>query len=221
MLSLAEENYLKTIYKLQQTLQDTSVGVSTNNIAIQLQTKAGSVSEMLKKLADKSLIHYQPYQGVWLTEAGLTKALQVVRRHRLWETFLVESLGFPWDKVHALAEELEHIRSEELTERLDAFLKHPKFDPHGDPIPNVNGELNHRKHICLNVVQLGQIVVLSGVEDHTPEFLRYLESKHLQIGASIEVLERVSFDGSSMVSVNKAQGFYISQKVAANLLVMV
>ncbi len=234
MLSLAEENYLKTIFKLQhpnppsglsqddlpQGTEGEVTTASTNQIAEQMQTRAGSVSEMLKKLAEKELVHYQPYQGAALTEAGKRKAIQVVRRHRLWETFLVETLGFAWDKVHELAEELEHIRSEELTERLDAFLNHPKFDPHGDPIPNNKGEVSHRQHVCLNRINIGNVVTLSGVEDHDPAFLRYLESKGISIGASLKILERISFDGSSMISCNNEPPFYVSRKVAENLLVM-
>lgn len=229
MLSLAEENYLKTILKLQQAdglsqqsadNQPTDQGASTNQIAEHLQTRAGSVSEMLKKLADKELVHYQPYQGVKLTVSGKSKALQVVRRHRLWETFLVQTLGFDWDEVHELAEELEHIRSEELIKRLDAFLKHPRFDPHGDPIPDSDGVIRLRSWSNLSSVPTGTEVILTGVADHSPDFLRYLQSQDLNIGAKIVVDNKIGFDGSCQLTVNQQHKLTISAKVAEHILVV-
>src|SRR5580693_6558937 len=137
MNTFTEENYLKAIYHL--SLQSESV--STNQIAASLNTKAASVTDMLKKLADKELINYTKYQGVTLTPQGEKIAVSIIRKHRLWEYFLVEKLNFKWDEVHDVAEELEHISSKELADRLDQFMGYPKYDPHGDPIPDSNGKL--------------------------------------------------------------------------------
>lgn len=224
MLSLAEENYLKTIYKLEEQQVAANADksqVGTNLIAEQLQTKAGSVTEMLKKLSDKELVDYLPYQGVNLTDSGKSKALGVIRRHRLWETFLVQTLGFQWDQVHALAEELEHVRSEELMERLDAFLQWPAFDPHGDPIPSRDGRLTTLQQVGLDTVPEGTSCILTGVKDHDPEFLRYLHSLQLNIGCRVQVKQRISYDGSHQVSIDGGLPIQLSLKVAANLQVVV
>src|SRR3984885_5178673 len=136
MNTFTEENYLKAIYHLSHE----SGSVSTNQIAAALNTKAASVTDMLKKLADKALINYEKYQGVTLTSAGQKIALHIIRKHRLWEYFLVEKLNFKWDEVHEMAEEMEHISSVELIDRLDKFMDYPKHDPHGDPIPDSDGK---------------------------------------------------------------------------------
>ena len=136
-MTFSEENYLKTIYHLTTSL---STEISTNAIAEMMETKASSVTDMLKKLAEKDLVHYKKYQGVFLTPKGKLAAKMIVRKHRLWEVFLVEKLDFSWDEVHEVAEQLEHIQSKKLIDKLDQFLEYPSIDPHGDPIPNAKGE---------------------------------------------------------------------------------
>lgn len=216
MNTLAEENYLKAIYHL--SLNDLSV--STNQIATALCTKAASVTDMLKKLADKELINYEKYQGVTLTSAGKKIALQIIRRHRLWEYFLVERLNFKWDEVHEMAEELEHISSVELIDRLDQFMDYPKHDPHGDPIPDKEG--NFKKHELLPVasLKLNQTGIISGVRDHSPGFLQYLEKQQLTIGKKIKVTDIIAYDNSMILAVEKSVT-HISREVAKNLLIAI
>src|ERR1700759_4729613 len=171
MNTLAEENYLKSIYHL--SLNNESV--STNQIAALLSTSAASVTDMLKKLAEKELINYAKYQGVTLTAAGEKIALHIIRKHRLWEYFLVEKLDFKWDEVHEMAEELEHISSVELIDRLDKFMDYPKHDPHGDPIPDREGKFKKHELIPVASLKLNETGIISGVRDHSPGFLQYLE----------------------------------------------
>lgn len=216
MASFTEENYLKIIYNLS-TRQDE--GISTNALAEQTQTRAASVTDMLRKLADKNLIHYKKYQGVRLTDGGERVALQVIRKHRLWEVFLVEKLGFRWDEVHPLAEELEHIDSPELIERLDEFLGHPTADPHGDPIPDPAGRMPQPGYGRLTEAEPGKPVVLMGVSEHAAAFLQYLAKTGLTIGCQLEVVDVNAFDGSVQALINGQPPQFISQAVARNLLV--
>ena len=216
MNTLAEENYLKSIYHL--SLNDANVG--TNQIAAALNTKAASVTDMLKKLADKELINYEKYQGVTLTNTGEKIALHIIRKHRLWEYFLVEKLNFKWDEVHEMAEEMEHISSVELIDRLDKFMDYPKHDPHGDPIPDRDG--NFKKHelkpiASLNVNESG---VISGVRDHSPTFLQYLEKQQLVIGKKIKVTDIIEYDNSMILQVENITT-HISREVAKNLLIAI
>jgi DtxR family Mn-dependent transcriptional regulator len=216
MNTLAEENYLKAIYHL--SLND--VNVSTNQIAAALNTKAASVTDMLKKLADKELINYEKYQGVTLSNTGEKIALHIIRKHRLWEYFLVEKLHFKWDEVHEMAEEMEHISSVELIDRLDKFMDYPKHDPHGDPIPDRDG--NFKKHelkpiASLNVNESG---VISGVRDHSPTFLQYLEKQQLVIGKKIKVTDIIEYDNSMILQVENITT-HISREVAKNLLIAI
>src|ERR1700749_3871395 len=169
MLSLTEENYLKAIYKLMELDGDV---ISTNAIAEKMNTKAASVTDMLKKLADKKLINYAKYQGVTLTSAGENVAVHIIRRHRLWEYFLVEKLHFKWDEVHDMAEEMEHISSRELIDRLDKFMGYPKYDPHGDPIPDCDGHFTHDELRPISSMKLQQAGIISGVRDHSAAFLQ-------------------------------------------------
>src|ERR1700709_2389448 len=171
MNTFTEENYLKAIYHL--SLQSTSV--STNQIAASLNTKAASVTDMLKKLADKELINYTKYNGVTLTAPGEKIAVSIIRKHRLWEYFLVEKLNFKWDEVHDVAEEQEHIASKELIDRLDSFMGHPKYDPHGDPIPDSNGQFKTHELKPVALLAVNETGIISGVRDHTTSFLQYLE----------------------------------------------
>ena len=215
--SFTEENYLKAIYHL--STGNNSV-VSTNQIAEITNTKAASVTDMLKKLAEKKLINYIKYQGVTLTEAGKNAAVNIVRKHRLWEVFLVEKLGFKWDEVHDIAEELEHINSESLINRLDDFLENPAADPHGDPIPDRSGTIHQKKLIKISDMHQDQSGIISGVSEHSSVFLKLLEKMGLTLGAKIRISEIIEFDGSIMLLVNDHADKTISREVAKNILVM-
>ena len=216
MQSFTEENYLKTIYYLATRQQGE---VSTNALAEMTATKAASVTDMLRKLADKQLIHYKKYQGVRLTDEGERLALQVIRRHRLWEVFLVEKLGFGWDAVHEIAEELEHIRSEELVTRLDTYLGSPQFDPHGDPIPTPAGQMPETGYRKLSEMTTGQHVRLMAVLEHSAEFLQHLDHSDLTLGCSVTVAEVNGFDKSVLVQIESGRTVFVSHEVARNLLV--
>jgi DtxR family Mn-dependent transcriptional regulator len=215
--SFTEENYLKAIYHL--STGNNSV-VSTNQIAEMTNTKAASVTDMLKKLADKKLINYIKYQGVTLTVAGKNAAVSIVRKHRLWEVFLVEKLGFKWDEVHDIAEELEHINSESLINRLDDFLGNPAADPHGDPIPDRSGTIHQKKLVRISDMQQDQSGMISGVSEHSSVFLKLLEKMGLTLGTKIIITELIEFDGSIMLIVNDHTDRTISREVAKNILVM-
>ncbi len=210
-----EENYLKAIFNLSD---HSDKGVSTNSIAKTLDTKASSVTDMMKKLAEKGLVTYRKYYGVNLTDDGREIAVATIRKHRLWEVFLVEKLAFTWDQVHEIAEQLEHIQSRELTNRLDDFLGNPKYDPHGDPIPNRNGEIvDQRKTVLLSELEPGSTGTLVGVADSSAVFLRHLESNSLKLGASIKVADIFEFDNSLNIVVD-GKPKSISQRVADNLI---
>jgi DtxR family Mn-dependent transcriptional regulator len=215
--SFTEENYLKAIYHL--STGNNSV-VSTNQIAEMTNTKAASVTDMLKKLADKKLINYIKYQGVTLTVAGKNAAVSIVRKHRLWEVFLVEKLGFKWDEVHDIAEELEHINSESLINRLDDFLGNPAADPHGDPIPDRSGTIHQKKLVRISDMQQDQSGMISGVSEHSSVFLKLLEKMGLTLGTKIIITEIIEFDRSIMLVVNGNSDRTISREVAKNILVM-
>jgi DtxR family Mn-dependent transcriptional regulator len=215
--SFTEENYLKAIYHL--STGNNSV-VSTNQIAEMTNTKAASVTDMLKKLSEKKLINYIKYQGVTLTEAGKNAAVNIVRKHRLWEVFLVEKLGFKWDEVHDIAEELEHINSESLINRLDDFLGNPAADPHGDPIPDRSGTIHQKKLVRISDMHQDQNGMISGVSEHSSVFLKLLEKMGLTLGTKIKVSELIEFDGSIMLIVNDHTDRTISREVAKNILVM-
>ncbi|MVM28713.1 metal-dependent transcriptional regulator [Spirosoma sp. HMF4905] len=216
MQSFTEENYLKMIYSLANRKQGE---VSTNALAEMTSTKAASVTDMLRKLADKQLIHYKKYQGVRLTEEGERLALQVIRRHRLWEVFLVQKLGFGWDEVHEIAEELEHIRSEDLVARLDTYLGCPQFDPHGDPIPTPAGQMPEMGYRKLSEVAMGEDVCLMAVLEHSPEFLKHLDHSNLTLGCTVTVNEVNAFDKSVLVQTATGRTVFVSYEVAKNLLV--
>ncbi len=216
MHSFTEENYLKTIYYLASRQQGE---VSTNALAEMTATKAASVTDMLRKLAEKQLIHYKKYQGVRLTEEGERLALQVIRRHRLWEVFLVQKLGFGWDQVHEIAEEMEHIRSEELVTRLDAYLGSPQFDPHGDPIPTQAGHMPEMGYQQLSEVAEGEVVCLMAVLEHSTEFLKHLDHSNLTLGCTVTVNEINAFDKSVLVQIAAGHTVFVSHEVAKNLLV--
>jgi DtxR family Mn-dependent transcriptional regulator len=214
-MTFSEENYLKTIYHLT-TISDTEV--STNAIAEKMETKASSVTDMLKKLAEKDLVNYKKYQGVSLTENGKLAAKMIVRKHRLWEVFLVEKLDFSWDEVHDVAEQLEHIKSEKLINKLDDFLGNPTEDPHGDPIPDVHGRIVKIEKQLLSELTENQSGICVGVKDTSSEFLKYLDKQEIALGSKIEIIGKESFDLSLKIKVD-GKDLTISNKIASNLFV--
>jgi DtxR family transcriptional regulator, Mn-dependent transcriptional regulator len=215
-MTSTEENYIKAIYKLQQLDEK---AVSTNSIASGISTSPASVTDMLKKLAEKGLIEYTKYKGVKLTEHGVDHAKYLIRKHRLWEVFLVEKLLFTWDEVHDIAEQLEHIDSIQLVERLDEFLGNPKYDPHGDPIPDKNGHVEFRQQVELMLINRGKSGVVVGVKDHSPSFLKYLDELNISLGVILKIENRVEYDGSISVIFENGERNILSRKVSQNILV--
>ena len=215
MITLAEENYLKAILAISL---DTNERASTNAIADEISTSAASVSDMLKKLQEKELIKYEKYKGVELSEKGNNLATSIIRKHRLWETFLVNKLDFNWGEVHDVAEQLEHIKSVELVDRLDSFLGFPKFDPHGEPIPTKEGDIPTTNTIPLNELQAGTKGKVMGVTLDEKSFLDYLTKLNISIGTKIELLEKINFDQSLSVKIENTNQ-HISNDVAKHLLI--
>ena len=213
MYSQAEENYLKCIYSLEMEQGDE---VSTNLIAARINTKASSVTDMVKKLAAKDLVAYKKYQGVKLTPEGRKAALRVVRKHRLWECFLVQKLDFKWDEVHEIAEQLEHIESDLLIDKLDAFLRFPKTDPHGDPIPDKHGRMVISQTVNVLDMKIGSSGILTGVKDSSGPFLKYLNKKNLALGDKIKVIDIEPYDQSVHIE-TRTHRLVISNNVAENL----
>jgi DtxR family transcriptional regulator, Mn-dependent transcriptional regulator len=216
-LTYAEENYLKAIYHISEAGKK---GVSTNDIAAAMKTKAASVSDMLRKLGDKKVIEYRKYYGVHITEEGKKYALQTIRKHRLWEVFLVEKLHFTWDEVHEVADELEHIKSGILIQRLDEYLGYPKFDPHGDPIPDEYGDVKSKPRLPLSEIEINGTGQIVAVKDSSAAFLRYLDKVGAYIGARIKVVDKVEFDGSVEILVDNKKKIFMSREVAGNVLVI-
>ena len=214
MLSLTEENYLKAIYHLSK---GGATAVMTNELAEAMQTKAASVTDMMKKLATKGHIHYEKYYGVNITSKGKAQALQVIRKHRLWETFLVQKLGFTWDEVHEVAEQLEHIQSSHLIDKLDQYLGFPKVDPHGDPIPDHHGKLKELPQISLDQLKPGSKGIISCVKDSDPDLLKYLDKIGAIPGKKVQVLSREEYDESIEVMIEKKKVF-VSKEVSKNIL---
>ena len=219
MHSRSEENHLKAIFTLCEKRPQ---GASTTAIARLMDTKASSVTDMVKKLAEKGLVDHRPYHGVDLTEAGRKVATTIIRRHRLWETFLVNHLNYKWDEVHDLAEQLEHIRSEDLTDRLDRFMDHPKFDPHGDPIPDREGRIVDMAGAKpLTDIPRDTLVHIVGVKDSSPAFLKLLDGLGLKLGTQLTVNRRFEFDNSVEVSSRFRSGMLLNELVCRNLTVKV
>ena len=214
-MTYSEENYLKTIYHLTSI---SHFAISTNAIAEKMETKASSVTDMLKKLAEKDLINYIKYQGVSLTEKGQLAAKMIVRKHRLWECFLVEKLDFSWDEVHDIAEQLEHIKSEKLINKLDDFLGNPTEDPHGDPIPDANGRIVKIDKRLLSELEKSQAGICVGVKDTSSDFLQYLDKQEIALGSQIQILEKESFDSSYRIRVGSRE-IMISNKIASNIYI--
>lgn len=217
MTSFTEENYLKAIYHLSQ---DSTSLVSTTRISETINTTPASVSDMLKKLSEKNLISYVKYQGASLTDSGRRAATSIIRKHRLWEVFLVDKLGFNWDEVHEIAEELEHINSTELINRLDEFLGFPKNDPHGDPIPDNEGNFQHTDLTLVCKLMPGDTARISGVSEHSTVFLQYLARTGLILGAALNIKEVLEFDGSVTLIIDDEKEVTISREVAKNILVI-
>ena len=215
MFTLAEENYLKAIYHLEK---DGNTGVSTNSIAIKLNMQPSSVTDMVQKLALKKALSYQKYKGSSLTKKGKLIAASIIRKHRLWEVFLVEKLNFQWDEVHVIAEQLEHIKSDELIKRLDTYLDHPDFDPHGDPIPDINGIIKPTEKKLLLELEKNQRGICVGVKESSKHFLQYLDTRNIGIGTTIKVINKEDFEESMTIQVGENQ-LYITNKIANNLYI--
>jgi DtxR family transcriptional regulator, Mn-dependent transcriptional regulator len=212
-LSHTEENYLKAIYKLAQ---NGNAAVSTNDLSAALQNRAASVTDMIGKLSAKGLIAHQKYRGASLTQKGNDVALRVIRKHRLWECFLVQTLGFNWDEIHEVAEQLEHIQSERLTERLEAFLGFPTNDPHGEPIPDANGRLHASRHPSISEARAGDKVKVSMVGREHPEFLKYLDAQRITIGS---VLHVVSVEGGAVLVKAARRSVSLDKETARHIFV--
>ncbi|HEY8917107.1 MAG TPA: metal-dependent transcriptional regulator [Chitinophaga sp.] len=214
-LTVAEENYIKSIYKLEEGTE----AVTTTGLAYELDTKPASVTDMAKKLKEKKLIDYEKYQGINLTAEGKKAALHIIRRHRLWECFLVDKLAFSWDEVHELAEELEHVRSEKLISRLSDFLGNPTIDPHGDPIPDAQGKMGkQRAQISLDQARTKRLEV-TAVSDKSAALLEFLNAKGIRLGTQLEVIERYEFDNSIEIKIRNQPAFTISEQVSKNIMV--
>ena len=213
MVTFSEENYLKAIFHLSKQGKDV---VSTNAISFKVHAKASSVTDMIKKLADKGLVDYVKYKGVSLSPKGQSAALSVIRKHRLWEVFLVDKLNFSWHEVHDVAEQLEHIQSVKLIDELDAFLEFPTYDPHGDPIPDKNGKIAKNNAVKISEFNTGNEGVLSQVKDSSEAFLKYLNKNNLALGDTIKVIDYEPFDGSFTIEA-KEKTMIISKNVAENL----
>ena len=210
-----EENYLKAIYHLSNL---SISSINTSSIATSMSTSSASVTDMLKKLAEKELINYEKYKGVKITRKGEKVALNIIRKHRLWEVFLTKVLNFDWDEVHMMAEELEHVSSDELIKRLEAYLDFPKFDPHGDPIPDQTGKVEINNQMSLSKGDSGSWYTITGVGEHSSAFLKHLAKYGLKPGITVSIAEIMEFDKSMLVKVNKDK-FHLSYDVSKNILV--
>lgn len=215
MYTVSEENYLKSIFHLSGK---DNKRVSTNDVAESLTTKASSVTDMIQKLSDKKLIKYEKYKGVLLTPKGRKIAASIVRRHRLWEVFLVDKLNFSWDEIHEIAEELEHVGSEKLIDKLEAFLGYPKKDPHGDPIPDKDGKMDHHKDFTIADLEIGETGIIVGVKEHSSEFLQFLDGVKLILGAKISIKKVFDYDKSVVAQLGNNE-LMLSERVAKNIYI--
>jgi DtxR family Mn-dependent transcriptional regulator len=222
-LSQSEENYLKSVFNLLDENTSSDINrVSTNLIAKDLQTKASSVTEMVKKLSDKGLLSFEKYKGCNLTKLGNTSAIEVIRKHRLWETFLVEKLSFNWDEVHDIAEQLEHIKSPLLTNKLSAFLNHPKFDPHGDPIPDKDGIFPKHDSIGkLTDLLINQNSIVVKIGSDNTDLLSHLSKNNIGIHTQIKCLEKNDFDDSMKIEIDGKHSINLSKKVVKNIYIKI
>ena len=213
MITLTEENYIKAIYHISKQGRE---NVNTNALAEAMNTKASSATDMIKKLSEKNYANYKKYKGVTLTDLGRKIAINIIRNHRLWEVFLVEKLNFTWDEVHELAEQLEHIKSQKLIDELESFLGYPTHDPHGDPIPDKNGEITFVEKTLLSQALVGICYTCLGVNDSSSEFLQYLNNNNIKLGSIIEVMHIEPFDKSINIKAN-GKLLTVSQSVGKNL----
>ncbi len=214
-MTRSEENYLKTIFHLGG---GDAKSITTNAIAEQMETKPSSVTDMAKKLSEKGLVDYVRYQGVSLTKTGVKTALSIIRKHRLWEVFLVEKLDFSWDEVHEVAEQLEHIKSEKLIDKIDELLDFPKHDPHGDPIPTKDGKFHEREEKLLSEMPINSQGVCVGVKDSSVPFLKFLDKNKIALGNTIKVVDKEDFDHSLHILMDGKE-LRISHQIASNLYV--
>jgi len=218
VLSQTEENYLKSIYHLEESH---SKNVSTTLIAKDLNTKASSVTDMLQKLADKKLVNYEKYKGVKLTSEGKNIAVKIVRRHRIWEVFLVNKLNYNWDEVHDLAEQLEHIKSDSLIDKLEAFLNFPTHDPHSDPIPDAKGKISIKETVLLNAAKQDILYKIANVKDNSKDLLQFLAKHFLTIDSELTVIDKFDFDDSITVKLQQGNTLTLSKKVCTNVFVTI
>jgi DtxR family transcriptional regulator, Mn-dependent transcriptional regulator len=217
MLSYTEENYLKALLKISFAHVD--LGVGTNELASVLAVKPATANDMLKKLKEKELVDYEKYGKIRLTASGKKRGIDVIRKHRLWETFLYKKLEFSWDEVHEVAEQLEHIQSEKLVDKLDKFLDYPEFDPHGDPIPNKKGELKVQFKKTLADVAVASSCKMVAVKDNSSSFLQYVVKVGLGINNEILVVSKQDYDALMVIKVNGVKSS-VSQKFAENIFVV-
>lgn len=213
--STSEENYIKAIFHLQGQGET----VTTNELAQELKTKPASVTDMMKKLKAKKLLHYKPYRGFRLSSEGNKVALGIIRRHRLWEYFLAEKLKFSWEEVHAVAEDLEHVSSKKLIDKLDEYLGFPRIDPHGDPIPDAEGKIETSKQVCITELPFNQSAVVCHVSDQSQQILELLKHKNISIGTKLEVKRKFDFDHSMEIKIRQQPVFTISEQLAKNIFV--
>ena len=218
MLSFTEENYLKSIF-LISTDGNAVSEVGTNNLASFLNLKPATVNDMLKKLKDKEMIHYEKYGKITLSAIGKKYALEVLRKQRLWETFLYEKLDFTWDEVQEVSEQLEHIKSHKLINKLDEFLNFPEFDPHGEVIPNAKGEMRTLFKKRLSEVEIGHNCKMIAVKDTSAPFLQYVVKLGLGISSSIKVIDKNNYDHLIEIEVNGKRSS-VSQKFAENIFIV-
>ena len=220
MISQAMQDYLKTIYKLQEESEDVEV-VTTSLIAEYMQIAAPSVTNMIKKLAAIHLVEHTPYRGVTLTKPGTKIALEILRHHRLLERYLAEVLGYSWDRVDAEAEKLEHVISEEFEERIDVLMGYPTTDPHGAPIPTRKGDIEHETFLPLSRLQAGQTAVVRRVDDQNPEILRHVEDLGLKLGTQMEVCDKAPFNGPLLLQINAHKDYSMGLELANHIFVQI
>jgi len=216
MHSLSEENYLKAIYS---QAKEGLPKITPTSIAEELHNNPASVIDMLKKLSEKKLLNYDKVKGAKLTEKGTKIAIEIVRKHRLWEVFLLEKLGYSWGEVHDIAEQLEHIHHEDLADRLDKFLGYPNYDPHGDPIPDKNGKVPPTKWQPLSDVEIGKKVKVMNVDDNSPDLLKYLDKQEIGLNSIIRVKEIQNFDKSLLIELKGKKEIYLSPEVSRKIFV--
>ena len=220
MISQSMQDYLKAIYKLQKG-QAATEAVTTSLVSEKMDVVPASATNMIKKLAELRLVHYTPYRGVGLTDAGERVALEIIRHHRLLELYLKETLGYSWDSVDAEAEQLEHVISEEFEERIDATLGHPTVGVHGEPIPSKEGEIEQVDYLRLTQLQVGQKAVIRQVSDRNPDMLRYMETLGLRPEVRVEVWEKNPFNGPLVLKIDSDKEQVLGLGVADHIYVTV